>query len=211
MQNGTKVQVFKNKDALVSRVEDETSASELHITCESITGWVQKKNRPDEQIMEVAHLTLNHMKVMLEHDAIQVLASEFQQPQERERYLAALQTALELLEANGVTVDRRDGIDEKSVNDSGLSDPRGQRGPMGPWFAPNEKEMVEHLLESLRGYRTGKEAHRDSDGNCWYGLEFWELVSLEETLLHYRKLLTQPTEVEETAHNNPIKQKGKQI
>lgn len=59
--------------------------------------------------LESAHLAIFHMKTLLEHGAFDALRGNLQQQQERERYIAALQTALDVLEAHGLTLDRTEG------------------------------------------------------------------------------------------------------
>lgn len=58
--------------------------------------------------LEVAYLTLHHIKTLLSHGALSALYREFQQLQGREQCVAALHTALALLEREGVTLDLRE-------------------------------------------------------------------------------------------------------
>lgn len=56
--------------------------------------------------LEAAHLTLHHVKTLVDHGAVSALCDELQSEEGRERCAAALQTALDLLEREGVVLTR---------------------------------------------------------------------------------------------------------
>lgn len=67
-----------------------------------------------------------------------------------------------------------------------------EKGPMGPICFEDEEKAVAYMLKSIRRYRDGEKAYRDSDGNKWFGLEYWDLIELERVLMTYEELLSQP-------------------
>ena len=59
--------------------------------------------------LEAAYLTLHHIKTLISGGALSALYHELEQPQGCEQCVAALHTALALLEQEGVTLDRQEG------------------------------------------------------------------------------------------------------
>ncbi len=49
MNKTARIQVTDTGKALISRVEEETSASEVTVSPAGITGWVQKRNLPENE------------------------------------------------------------------------------------------------------------------------------------------------------------------
>ena len=49
MNEAVKIQVTDTGKAFISRVEDETSASEIAVSAAGITGWVRKRSLPENE------------------------------------------------------------------------------------------------------------------------------------------------------------------
>lgn len=113
MNEAAKIQVTNTGGTLVSRVEDETGVSKMTISSAGVTGWVQKRDLMID--LEAAHLTLHHLQTLIRHGAFSALRCELQSKEGRERCAAALQTALDLLEWEGVVLTRL--VDKTSASE----------------------------------------------------------------------------------------------
>lgn len=81
--------------------------------------------------LEAAHLTLHHVKTLIDHGAVSALCDELQSKEERERCAAALQTALDLLEWEGVVLTRlvdKTSASELTITRKGITSRVWQKG-----------------------------------------------------------------------------------
>ena len=83
---------------------------------------------------------------------------------------------------------------QRLIGDPNWRNPPGgcPRGPLGPRGSKDEPELINHLLTAIGRCLQG-DSHSDSDGNRRFtGLDYFEMIQIEDVLENYRRLLTEP-------------------